>query len=102
MVTLALDKVCSRFARGSCSYTCVHIYTCMAVKTISIRDDVYKMLSNAKHEEESFSDVIERLLKKDRVNITKYFGALKDSPLLDGLEEDSRKIREMAKERLRS
>ncbi len=71
----------------------------MASKTISIRDDVYKLLKSAKRDEESFSDVLERLLRKDKKDLSEYFGALKDSPLLDKLEADSRKIREMARSR---
>lgn len=72
----------------------------MASKTISIRDDVYNLLKGAKKEEESFSDAIERLLKKDKVDLSQYFGALKDSPLLDKIEEDSKKVREMARSRV--
>ena len=72
----------------------------MASKTISIRDDVYDLLKGAKREDESFSDAIVRLLKKDRVDLTQYFGALKDSPLLDKIEEDARKVREMARSRV--
>ena len=72
----------------------------MASKTISIRDDVYSLLKGAKREDESFSDAIERLLKKDRVDLPQYFGALKDSPLFDKIEEDSRKAREMARSRM--
>lgn len=34
----------------------------MASKNISVRDDVYRALKEAKAEDESFSDVIERLL----------------------------------------
>lgn len=71
----------------------------MASKTISIRDDVYKLLKGVKREEESFSDVIERLLKKDKIDMSDYFGALKDNPLLDKLEADSKMIREMARPR---
>ena len=37
--------------------------------------------------------------KKDKMDLSEYFGALKDSPLLDEIEADSRKIREMAKPR---
>lgn len=44
-------------------------------------------------EDESFSDVIDRLLKKDKADLSEYFGSLKDNPLLDAFEEDSRKIR---------
>jgi len=71
----------------------------MASKTISISDDVYKLLKDAKRDEESFSDVIKRLLKKDKADLSEYFGALKDNPLLDELEEDSKKIRAMARHR---
>jgi predicted CopG family antitoxin len=71
----------------------------MASKNISIRYDVYKLLKGAKREEESFSDVIERLLKKDKIDLSDYFGALKDNPLLDKLEADSKMIREMARPR---
>ena len=39
-------------------------------------------------------------VKKDKTDLSEYFGALKDNPLLDKLEEDSRKIRETAKARI--
>lgn len=67
----------------------------MTSKSISIKDDVYKLLKDERQEDESFSDVIERLLKKDKTDLSEYFGSLKDNPLLDVLEEDSRKIRAM-------
>ena len=38
------------------------------------------------------SDVIDRLLKKEKINLPAYFGAPKDEELLEVLEEDSRKI----------
>ncbi len=57
------------------------------MKTISIRDDVYNKLAEIKKEGESFSDVIERLLERKNVNLKKYFGALKDSEVLDEIEE---------------
>lgn len=72
----------------------------MASKTISIRDDVYNLLKYAKRDDESFSDVIERLAGKERADLSEYFGALKDSPLLDKLEADSMKTREMARLRI--
>ena len=56
------------------------------MKTISIRDDVYKKLVEMKEERESFSDVIEKLLKKKNTNIKRYFGVLKDSEVLDEIE----------------
>ena len=71
----------------------------MASKNISIRDDVYKLLRDSRRDEESFSDVIERLLKKDKIDLSEYFGALKENPLLDKLDADSKRIREMARPR---
>jgi len=46
-------------------YFCVCIHRYMNTKTISIRDDTYNLLKNAKLEGESFSDVIDRLLVKE-------------------------------------
>ncbi len=71
----------------------------MSIKTISIRGEVYLRLKEAKREEESFSDVIERLLRKEKTELKDYFGALKGNAILDGLEEDSRRIRESSKAR---
>jgi predicted CopG family antitoxin len=60
----------------------------MSSKNISIRDDVYRELSEAKGPDESFSDVIDRLLEKDS----------EDHPLrrLEGLldEEEATEVRE--------
>ena len=56
------------------------------MKTISIRDDIYKRLAEMKGDGESFSDVIEKLLKRKRTNIKKYFGILRDSDVLDEIE----------------
>ncbi|MCQ1536615.1 antitoxin [Methanosarcina sp. KYL-1] len=72
----------------------------MGTKTISIRDDTYDLLKNAKREGESFSDVIDRMLVREKGDLSAYFGALKDEELLEGLEEDSRKIRELSRLRI--
>ncbi len=77
----------------------------MSTKIISIRNGVYKSLKNAKQEGESFTDVIKRLLKKKKkkkkttttVDLSDYFGALNDQDILDGLEEDARRIRELSR-----
>ena len=57
------------------------------MKTISIRDEVYNKLVEMKEEGESFSDVIEKLLKRKNTNIKKYFGALRDSEILGEIEK---------------
>jgi predicted CopG family antitoxin len=69
----------------------------MGTKTLSIRDETYTQLKDAKLEGESFSDVIDRLLKKKEGNLSGYFGALKDKEFLEELDEDSRKIRELSR-----
>jgi len=56
------------------------------MKTISIRDDIYRKLVEIKGEGESFSDVIEKLLEK-KVDISEYFGVLKDSKTLEEIEK---------------
>jgi len=63
----------------------------MSTKTFSIRDEVYKLLRDVKREGESFSDVIERLVKKDKMGISEFFGVMKNSRVLKELEEDSKK-----------
>lgn len=78
-------------------YICVYIHRYMGTKTISIRDDVYTLLRNLKREEESFSDVIKKLVKKKKSNLGDYFGGLKDSKVLSEIEKDSKKIREAAR-----
>lgn len=81
-------------------YFCVCIHRYMGTKTISIRDNTYDMLKNAKREWESFSDTIDRLLKKEKKDLSVYFGALENDDLLEGLAEDSRKMRELSRLRI--
>ena len=72
----------------------------MGTKTISIRDDVYTLLKNLKREEESFSDIIKKLVKKRKSNLSDFFGGLKDSKEINEIEKDSKKIREAARIRI--
>jgi len=69
------------------------------MKTISIRDDIYRKLVEMKEEGESFSDVIEKLLKRRKIDIRKYFGVLKDSEVLDEIEK-SLEMRKSARFRI--
>lgn len=46
---------------------------------------------------ESFSDAIDRLLRREKVNRADYFGAIENDDLLKGLEVDSKKIRELSR-----
>jgi predicted CopG family antitoxin len=54
-------------------YNSVYIYTYMSTKTISITKDVYDMLLVEKEEDESFSDVISRIVKR-RSKLSDSFG----------------------------
>lgn len=69
------------------------------MKTISIRDEVYSKLTEMKDERESFSDVIEKLLRRKNTNIKRYFGVLKDSEVLEEIEK-SLEMRKSARFRI--
>ena len=75
-------------------YTYVYVGVFMGVKNISIKDRVYELLKRNKHNNESFSDVIEKLLNKREMELKDFYGSLKDSPVLDEIKvkiEESRK-----------
>jgi predicted CopG family antitoxin len=63
------------------------------MKTITIRDETYHSLLELKEEQDSFSDVIDRLVSKKNRDIREYAGALKGSPVLGDLEEFTRNMR---------
>ncbi len=69
------------------------------MKTISIRDDIYSKLTEMKDERESFSDVIEKLLRRKNTNIKRYFGVLRDSEVLEEIEK-SLEMRKSARFRI--
>jgi predicted CopG family antitoxin len=46
----------------------------MASKLVSIREEIYRKLMNIKHADESFSDVIERLINNEQKNPLAHFG----------------------------
>jgi predicted CopG family antitoxin len=72
----------------------------MGTKTISIREDVYETLKSMKREDESISDAVERLIRKKEANLEDFFGVLKDSEVLKGLEEDTERIRASSRFRI--
>ena len=61
----------------------------MTSKNISITNDVYHDLVKLKRADESFSDIIKRLVKDSRKNPLQFFGILKDVPdeVLDSFED---------------
>jgi len=64
------------------------------MKTITIRDDTYHTLLILKEGEDSFSDVINRLVSKKNRDIREYAGALRDSKILDRLHASTREMRD--------
>lgn len=54
-----------------CMYMCIH----MTSKNISITEEVYKKLMKIKGENESFSELFLRLLRIQKNNMEKTFGA---------------------------
>jgi len=68
----------------------------MATKNIAIREDVYKRLLEAKGEDESFSDTIERILTR-KPSILAYSGIMKEGDKeLKFIEDEASKIRKNA------
>ena len=53
---------------------CTCMCMSMATKTITIMEDAYKLLSNRKHKNESFSDVIRRMTG-EKNDVMKFAGA---------------------------
>ena len=74
------------------THTCTR--TCMATKTITIMDDAYTLLARNKTKDESFSEVIRRVLSQKR-SITEFAGAWSDMSEAEEneLKENIRKIR---------
>ncbi len=72
----------------------------MASKNLAIREDVYRKLSEAKKEGESFSDAIDRLLEK-RGDLLSHWGVLSDSKHMVEIERSIRDTRKRAVVRLR-
>ena len=64
------------------------------MKTITIRDDTYHALLILKEGEDSFSDVINRLVSKKNRDIREYAGTLRDSKVLDRLHASTREMRD--------
>ena len=76
----------------------------MASRNISIRLDLYKQLKKLKDKNESFSDVIERLLneglKGTPSRLMKYFGAWSDLP--EDFDQITQKLRKSMNEEIDS
>ncbi len=72
----------------------------MASKNLAIREEVYRKLSEAKKEGESFSDVIEKLLERGD-DLLPLWGVLSASKHLAEVEDNIREVRKRTAIRLR-
>lgn len=70
------------------------------MKTITLREETYHSLLVLKEGDDSFSDVIDRLISRKNRDIREYAGALRDSKVLDELHTVTKKMRSMAKARI--
>jgi len=73
----------------------------MTSKMISIREDIYEDLKRLKATKESFSEVIERLIKSQEKDPLKHFGIFKDLPkeVMDDFENVILEAKKEDKER---
>jgi len=65
----------------------------MGTKTIGIKDDTYDRLKGRKREDESFTDLVERLLDETTADWRARFGTL-DEDVADALEETVQESRD--------
>ncbi len=72
----------------------------MASKNLAIREEVYRKLSDAKKEGESFSDVIEKLLEK-RGDLLPLWGAWGDDEEVTFIETSVKEMRKRSVMRTR-
>ena len=70
------------------------------MKTITLRDDTYHSLVSLKEDDDSFSDVIDRLVSKKNRDIREYAGALRDSKILDDLRSFTKEMRSSGRARV--
>ena len=70
------------------------------MKTITLREDTYVHLLSLKEKDDSFSDVIDRLLAERSHDIKPLAGKLADSPVLEDLKLITGSIRQSGRSRV--
>ncbi len=70
------------------------------MKTITLRNETYHKLLVLKENDDSFSDVIDRLVSKKNRDIREYAGVLKNSRILDDLHPATSAMRKEGKARV--
>ena len=96
-------SICSRTAERNFFTSCFNYYRISIhepMKTITLRDDTYHALLSLKEDDDSFSDVIDRLVTRKNRDIREYAGGLRGSKVLDDLQSFSKKMRSSGKARV--
>ena len=70
----------------------MHTDTQMTSKNLAVKEDVYKKLLDAKTGDESFSDVIERLLE-GKTDLMAFAGILADDKEFEKVKDDVQRVR---------
>ena len=73
-------------------YMDMYTYTQMTSRNLSVKDDVYKKLREAKKGNESFSDVIERLLDGGQ-DLMAFAGILSGDKEFERVKSDIQQVR---------
>ena len=73
-------------------------HECM--KMITIREETYEKLSSLKEPGDSYSDIIDSLLKRKEMDLKKYCGCLKESKVIDDIEAFSTESRRNTRMRI--
>jgi len=70
------------------------------MKMITIREETYEKLSSLKEPGDSYSDIIDSLLKRKEMDLKKYCGCLKESKVIDDIEAFSTESRRNTRMRI--
>lgn len=70
------------------------------MKTITVRESTYLNLLSLKEKDDSFSDVIDRILSERSHDIRPFAGGLADSPYIRELKTLTGSIRQLGRSRL--
>lgn len=70
------------------------------MKTITVRESTYLNLLSLKENDDSFSDVIDRILSERMRDIRPFAGGLADSPHIEELKTLTGSIRQSGRQRM--
>ena len=90
----AIARLSTKLYGAKPLYTSKHMFMFMAVKTITITEDAYKILAEHKLNEESFSELFRRVFANRKSKTIHHFFGIIDEKIGDAMQHDLEKIRE--------